>query len=233
MNNMISLLRFMWLSAFTLAICSPVNSNAADYGVQTRNNPPVCTARDKQPPIWRIIVFVASGPKCWLEGEPKLAMAPAPPPPPPRPAWDFVAPLLPLAPMSPSPPPLPATGSPETPPPELTVRAEQQYAIYFLQDTFSLTPEARDRVLEAVDFARTNDATSITITGHSDALGSAEAQAELSEGRARAVAAIFLSRGFSQATLKVRWKGGSEPAVAIGGEVHEPLNDRAAIIVTY
>lgn len=208
MRNLISPANLVRISGALLAIWSPMEASAATYSSQSANNTPVCTARGKQPPIWRIIVFVSSGPKCWLEGEPKLAAATMPPPPPPLP-----------------PPPEPT--------PEPTVRGEQRYAIYFLQDKFSLTPEARDRVLAAVDFAKRNGATSITITGHSDALGSAEAKAKLSEGRARAVAAIFLSRGFSQAALKVRWKGGSEPAVATDGEVHEPLNDRAAIIVTF
>lgn len=208
MGNLLTLANLVRISVASLAISSPIEANAADYRNQTGNNVPVCTARGKQPPIWRIIVFVASGPKCWLEDEPILAMAPIPPPPPPLP----------------DPPP---------PPSELTVRDEQRYAIYFLQDKFSLTPEARDRVLEAVDFAKSNDATSITITGHSDTFGPAGTMAELSEARARTVAAIFLSRGFSQAALKVRWKGGSEPAVATDGEVHEPLNDRVAIIVTF
>lgn len=207
MRNLLTLTNLVRISVASLAISSPMEADAADYRNQTGNNVQVCTARGKQPPIWRIIVFVASGPKCWLEGEPKLAIAPIPPPPPPLP-----------------PPP---------PPSELTVRDEQRYAIYFLQDKFSLTPEARDRVLEAVDFARRNGATSITITGHSDTLGSAGTMAELSEGRARTVAAIFLSRGFSQAALKVRWKGGSEPAVPTDGEVHEPLNDRVAIVVAF
>lgn len=212
MGNMLTLANLVRVSVASLAISSPIEANAAAYRNQTGNNVPVCTARGKQPPIWRIIVFVASGPKCWLEGEPKLAIAPIPPPPPPLPP--------------PPPPPPPPTS-------ELTVRDEQRYAIYFLQDKFSLTPEARDRVLEAVDFARRSGATSITITGHSDTFGSAGTMAELSEGRARTVAAIFLSRGFSQAALKVRWKGGSEPAVATDGEVHEPLNDRVSIIIVF
>lgn len=205
MGKLIKLSDLIRISTTFLAIFAPMEANAADYRNRTGSDFPVCTARGKQPPIWRIIVFVASGPKCWLEGEPKLAIAPMPPPPPPLPA----------------------------PPPEPAVRGEQRYVIYFLQDKLSLTPETRDRVLEAVDFARRNGAKSITITGHSDIFGSAGAKAELSEGRARAVAAIFLSRGFSQAALKVRWKGGSEPAVATDGEVHEPLNDRVAIIVTF
>jgi OOP family OmpA-OmpF porin len=58
-------------------------------------------------------------------------------------------------------------------------------------------------------------------------------QAKLSERRAKAVADALVGAGVQATTLAVDWKGESEPAVATGDGVKEPLNRRSTISINF
>ena len=137
----------------------------------------------------------------------------APPPPPPPPS-------------APPPPPPPPPEPPAPPPPAIEVR---DFTVYFPFDQYVLTPEAQAVVQEAAAYARQGGASRIIVTGHADTSGSAAYNVRLSERRAKAVADTLIGLGVDGTALSVDWKGESEPAVATGDGVKEPLNRRATI----
>ena len=105
----------------------------------------------------------------------------------------------------------------------------REFIVYFPFDQYVLTPEAQTVVQEAASYAQAGNATRIIITGHADTSGSAAYNIRLSERRAKTVADSLVSLGVAGTALSVDWKGESQPAVATGDGVKEPLNRRATI----
>jgi outer membrane protein OmpA-like peptidoglycan-associated protein len=105
--------------------------------------------------------------------------------------------------------------------------------VYFPFDQYVLTPEAQAVVAQAADYAKGGNATKITVVGHTDTSGSPKYNAKLSERRAKAVADGLVGAGVPATTLAVDWKGESEPAVATGDGVKEPLNRRSTISINF
>jgi outer membrane protein OmpA-like peptidoglycan-associated protein len=108
----------------------------------------------------------------------------------------------------------------------------REFVVYFPFDQYILTPEAQAVVSQAADYARSGNAARVVVVGHTDTSGSASYNARLSERRAKATADALVSMGVNSASLSVDWKGESEPAVATGDGVKEPLNRRATIDIT-
>ena len=96
-----------------------------------------------------------------------------------------------------------------------------------------LTPEAQTVVMEAAGYATSGNATSVTVVGHADRSGSVPYNLRLSERRAKTVADALVGLGVQQGTLKVDWKGESQPAVPTPDGVKEPLNRRATIDIGF
>jgi outer membrane protein OmpA-like peptidoglycan-associated protein len=92
-----------------------------------------------------------------------------------------------------------------------------------------LTPEAQAVVSEAASYAAQGNPTSVVVTGHADTSGSAAYNIRLSERRAKTVADALVAAGVNGSAMSVDWKGESQPAVATGDGVKEPLNRRATI----
>jgi OOP family OmpA-OmpF porin len=88
-------------------------------------------------------------------------------------------------------------------------------------------------IQQASDYAKAGNATKIVVVGHTDTSGSAAYNVRLSERRAKAVADSLVGLGVPQTALAVDWKGESEPAVATGDGVKEPLNRRATIGINF
>jgi outer membrane protein OmpA-like peptidoglycan-associated protein len=107
----------------------------------------------------------------------------------------------------------------------------RDFIVYFPFDQYVLTPEAQQVVQEAASYASSGGASRIVVTGHADTSGSAAYNIRLSERRAKAVADALVGLGVNSSALSVDWKGESEPAVATGDGVKEPLNRRATINV--
>ncbi len=109
----------------------------------------------------------------------------------------------------------------------------REFIVYFPFDQYILTPEAQSVIQQAADYAKTGNATSLVVVGHADTSGSAAYNVRLSERRAKAVADSLVGLGVAQTALSVDWKGESQPAVATGDGVKEPLNRRATIGVNF
>jgi outer membrane protein OmpA-like peptidoglycan-associated protein len=139
-----------------------------------------------------------------------VAPAPAPEP--------YYAPQV--AQEEPAPAPLPAA------PPVANVH---EFMVFFDFDKSTLTPEARDVVDEAVRTAQANGAVRITVTGHTDTVGSFRYNQALSERRARSVKNEMVRMGMNASAITTMGKSFSEPLIATGPGVREPQNRRAVI----
>ncbi len=82
---------------------------------------------------------------------------------------------------------------------------------------------------DAAQHAVNLHATKEVVVGHTDTSGSVKYNERLSERRAKATADGLVALGVPASILDVSWKGKSQPAVATGDGVKEPLNRRATI----
>jgi len=109
----------------------------------------------------------------------------------------------------------------------------REFVVYFPFDQYVLTPEAQQVISQAADYAKGGNATRVVVVGHADTSGSAAYNVRLSERRAKATADALVGSGLAQTALAVDWKGESQPAVATGDGVKEPLNRRATININF
>jgi len=86
---------------------------------------------------------------------------------------------------------------------------------------------------QAAQYAAQGNATQVVVVGHTDTSGSVRYNQRLSERRAKAVADALVGLGVNQSLLQVDWKGETEPAVATGDGVKEPLNRRSTININF
>ena len=96
-----------------------------------------------------------------------------------------------------------------------------------------ITPEAQSVLQDAAQHATGDHASKEVIVGYTDTSGSVAYNLRLSERRAKATADGLVSLGVPAASMDVSWKGKSDPAVATGDGVKEPLNRRATIHNVY
>ncbi|EGF90962.1 ompA family protein [Asticcacaulis biprosthecium C19] len=150
----------------------------------------------------------------WAFGAPAVVAAPPPPPPAP-----------PMTPPAPPPPPPPA--------PPVQKYEDRTFIVYFEFDKSDLTADAQAVVSAAADYAKTGGAARVVVVGHADTSGSAAYNIRLSERRAKTVADALAGLGVDGSKLAVDWKGESQPAVATGDGVKEPLNRRSTIDIAF
>jgi outer membrane protein OmpA-like peptidoglycan-associated protein len=123
-------------------------------------------------------------------------------------------------------PPLPPPPAPPPPPPAPYVH---DYTVFFDFDRSTLTPEARDIVAKAVETAKTHGPVHITITGHTDTVGSRRYNQALSERRANAVRNEMVRMGMNSAEISTMGRSFDDPLIPTGPGVREPQNRRATI----
>jgi len=141
--------------------------------------------------------------------------------------YKFGAPEAPVAAApvaAPAPAPVPA------PKPTQAVIAKS-YLVFFDFDKSNITPEAQKIIEQAAANAKTSKATSISLTGHTDAAGSEKYNMALSLRRANAVKAALVKLGIPENEISVVGKGKSDPLVATKDGVREPQNRRVQILL--
>ncbi|HUC67411.1 MAG TPA: OmpA family protein [Stellaceae bacterium] len=131
-----------------------------------------------------------------------------PKPPPPAPEG---ASMPPLAPAPPPPPP------------------PKSFTVYFDFDSAALTPSGRDIVRQAAATATGSGITLITVTGHTDTVGSAQYNLQLSERRADAVRNEMVAVGIPSAEIVTVGRGEADLAIPTPPNVNEPRNRRVVI----
>jgi outer membrane protein OmpA-like peptidoglycan-associated protein len=144
------------------------------------------------------------------------------------PSAPIVAAVEPVAPP-PAPLPIVAEAAPApTPPPAIN-----KFVVFFDFDKSNLTAESMQVVALAVKTAKESGMFRITVTGHTDTVGSQRYNQALSERRAGAVKTEMIRLGMAGTDVTTIGKSFSEPLVATGPGVREPQNRRAMIDLGY
>jgi len=101
----------------------------------------------------------------------------------------------------------------------------------FLPGKSQLTPESEQQLPELIKRAIARAGGEILVVGHTDRVGSRDANDALSLQRAKAVVTLLKTQGFSADLLTAIGRGEREPVVPTEDEVAEPRNRRAEVII--
>jgi iron complex outermembrane receptor protein len=104
------------------------------------------------------------------------------------------------------------------------------YMVFFDFNKSDLTPEAVGIVDQAAKNATPAKAAEITVTGHTDTVGSDAYNMRLSRRRAESVAAELEKQGISSSEIAIVAKGKRDLLVPTGDGVREPQNRRVTIV---
>jgi OmpA-OmpF porin, OOP family len=106
----------------------------------------------------------------------------------------------------------------------------REFTVYFDFNKATLSSSGRDVIKQAVAAAQQGSIAHISVTGHTDTVGSANYNQRLSERRANAVRKALIAEGLPANEIDARGVGKSELAVPTADGVKEPRNRRAVII---
>lgn len=110
--------------------------------------------------------------------------------------------------------------------------ASPNYVVYFGFDRTNLTDRARAVIDEVVAAVQSMGATSLSVVGHADTVGSVDYNQGLSERRARRVGDALVQRGIPASSMVLAGRSELQPAVPTGDGVREPLNRRVEITLS-
>lgn len=105
----------------------------------------------------------------------------------------------------------------------------QRFVVRFEPNTNRLTADAAPVLDEMRKALASLPAPEVIVTGHTDRVGSLEANDKLSLVRAEAVRDILAAAGVARSAITVQGRGEREPEVATDDEVAEPRNRRVEI----
>ena len=103
--------------------------------------------------------------------------------------------------------------------------------VHFATNKTIVLPESAQVLEDLYDFLSENPTVRIRITGHTDAIGSLEANQRLSEGRARSVTQEMIKRGIDKDRLEYEGKGELEPIATNDTEEGRALNRRVEFVI--
>jgi outer membrane protein OmpA-like peptidoglycan-associated protein len=106
----------------------------------------------------------------------------------------------------------------------------REFTVYFAFNKATLTSDGRSVIQQAAAAAKEGSITRITVTGHTDTVGSANYNQRLSERRANAVRKALIAEGVPANEIDASGVGKSELAVPTADGVKEPRNRRAVIM---
>ena len=104
--------------------------------------------------------------------------------------------------------------------------------LFFATNKTYILPESEQAMSDLAQFLLDNPSVSIRITGHTDAVGTDEANQILSEGRANAVRADLIKRGVAKERIEAEGKGEKEPVAPNDTEEGRAKNRRVEFIIT-
>jgi hypothetical protein len=149
--------------------------------------------------------------------------------------WYQFGPPPPLPPPPPvllSPPPLPPPilfPPPPIPPPPPPPPPQRTFLVFFDFNKATLSAEAHAVVATMAKIAKSNGLARVSITGHTDTVGSESYNEGLSLRRASAVRDELLSHGMDGAGVSIQGLSFHNQLVPTGPGVREPQNRRAVI----
>jgi outer membrane receptor protein involved in Fe transport/outer membrane protein OmpA-like peptidoglycan-associated protein len=125
----------------------------------------------------------------------------------------------------------PAAAVPYTPPAaQAPAPAPKSYLVFFDFNKSDLTPQAVEIVSTAAKNASTAKVTQLTVTGHTDTVGSDAYNMRLSKRRAESVAAELEKDGVAASEIEIVAKGKRDLLVPTKDGVREPQNRRVQIV---
>lgn len=104
--------------------------------------------------------------------------------------------------------------------------------LYFALNETAILPQSEEALNNLAHFLMENAQVSIRIIGHTDAIGSDEANMTLSIGRAKAVRDELVKKGVSPARIEYDGRGESEPVATNETEEGRALNRRVEFEIT-
>lgn len=105
------------------------------------------------------------------------------------------------------------------------------FTLYFVQGSTSLTQESRKLFDEILPATVARNSMDVSVVGHTDRVGSREANFALALHRARTVRDLLTARGIAPDSLEVTSHGEDNPLVKTPDEIREPRNRRVEVIV--
>lgn len=105
----------------------------------------------------------------------------------------------------------------------------QVFILYFETGTDDLTPSSRGELQRMREALGRRAAAEVVVIGHTDRVGSLEANDKLSLGRAMAVRNLLVAEGVPSSAISVSGRGEREPLEPTADEVAEPRNRRVEI----
>lgn len=105
------------------------------------------------------------------------------------------------------------------------------YLIYFKSGGTDITTDSRQTIQEVVKAIKSRNPHEISVSGHTDSVGSIEFNHLLSMNRARAAASILVSQGAKEEIIEITYHGKENPLVPTPDEVAEPRNRRVEITI--
>ncbi|HTJ62332.1 MAG TPA: OmpA family protein, partial [Alphaproteobacteria bacterium] len=116
------------------------------------------------------------------------------------------------------------------PPAQAPAAAPKSYLVFFDFNKSDLTPQAKDIVDTAAKNASATKVTQLTVTGHTDTVGSDAYNMRLSRRRAESVAAQLEKDGIASSEISIVAKGKRDLLVPTADGVREPQNRRVQIV---
>ncbi len=116
------------------------------------------------------------------------------------------------------------------PPPPAPPASPRNYLVFFDFNKSDLTPDAVGIVDKAAQNAQASHVTQLTVTGHTDTVGSDAYNMRLSRRRAESVASQLEKDGVPSSEIQIVAKGKRDLLVPTGDGVREPQNRRVQII---
>lgn len=103
--------------------------------------------------------------------------------------------------------------------------------IYFDSDKYDLLPNSESELLLLYSFLKSNPSLRIELAGHTDNTGNKEANMQLSENRAKAVADYLKSKGIAANRLLIKGYGDTQPVATNDTEEGKQLNRRTTFSI--
>jgi len=107
----------------------------------------------------------------------------------------------------------------------------ERFTLNFITGGAELTPESTAALTDVLARAIARAGGELVVIGHTDRVGTLEANDTLSLRRAEAVRALIIEHGFHAARVRAVGRGERQPLVATDDEVDEPRNRRVEIVV--
>ena len=108
---------------------------------------------------------------------------------------------------------------------------DEQFLLYFETGGAQLTAESQTMLPTILERAHARMGGEIIVVGHTDRVGSVEANDALSLQRARTIRSLLIGRGFNEELIDAVGRGERSPLGPTEDGVAEPKNRRAEILI--